>query len=201
MRCENEYKALISKINVQKSNYSVKEMFVSNEIENEIQITTEKIKIWTIRLVVASMVMLVLLGLIYDFLKIINQKWIMWIVLGTMAAIFFSLLGIETFYKIKLKKILKKKEEEDKEKDVIRRDIYSLNDKISSLVVAVIVLNEHFYELATIKDEQKRQKIWDKYTLEVIAAINNKNNYHATYTEYQDYYREYEYYKKEKESY
>lgn len=201
MRCENEYKALISKINVQKSNYSVKEMFISNEIESEIQITTEKIKIWTIRLVVASMVMLVLLGLIYDFLKIINQKWIMWIVLGTMAAIFFSLLGVETFYKIKLKKILKKKEEEDKEKDTIRRDIYSLNDKISSLVVAVIVLNEHFYELATIKDEQKRQEVWDKYTLEVIAAINNKNNYHATYTEYQDYYREYEYYKKEKESY
>lgn len=200
MRLNNEYQALISKINVKKSNYSEKEMVISNELEHDILETYEKSKKYTIWLVVASAVMVVMAGLIYDFLETINTKWIMWVIIGICLAVFLTLLGIEIFYKAKLKKLNNKKLKEDASKDDVKKDIISLNDQISILCVSVIVMNEHFYELESIKDEEQRRERWNKYIKETVGAINRKYDYHPTYSEYEEYYRNYEYFMKEKES-
>ena len=194
MRCKEEYKALLTKINVQKGNYAEKEMVVSNELEQKIQITTEKIKKWTVRIVIYVAVMMVLLGTIYDLLAYINQKWLITVVLIAMVAIFLLLTGFEIFYKIKLYKLNVQKEKEQLDKKDIRENIVSLNDQIASLVVSVITINEHFYELSTIESDDEKIKKWNEYTKEVIANIHNININHPTYTEYQDYYRDYEQY-------
>lgn len=200
MRCSNEYKALITKINNQKSNYAVKDLFVSTELEQKIQLITEKKKKWTVRLIVSTAIMLVLMGTIYDFLKIVNQKWIMTVVIVAMLVIFLVIFTFETVYKIKLTKLNKQKIKEDEEKNHVRNNIVSLNDQISSLAVSVIVLNEHFYELISIENEEVRVKKWQEYVLEVVEAINYKYSYRPTFEEYQEYYKNYEYFMKEKES-
>ena len=200
MRCSNEYKALLIKINNQKSNYAEKELFVSTDLEQKIQIYTEKKQKWTIRILVASVVMMILLGLIYNFLQIINQKWIIIVIIVAMISVFCTFLGFELFYKIKIKKLNEQKIKEDEEKNNVRQTVVSLNDQISTLIVSVIVLNEHFYELSSIENEEERIKKWQKYVLETVESINSKYFYRPTYTEYQEYYKNYEYFLKEKES-
>ena len=44
MRSSQEYKALIAKINIEKSLYAEKELLVNDELEQKIQYVTEKIK-------------------------------------------------------------------------------------------------------------------------------------------------------------
>lgn len=194
MRCKEEYKALLTKINVQKGNYAEKEMVVSNELEQKIQITTEKIKKWTVRIVIYVAIMMVLLGTIYDLLTYINQKWLITVVLIAMVVIFLLFTGFEIFYKIKLYKLNIQREKEQLDKKDIRENIVSLNDQIASLVVSVITINEHYYELSSIESSEEKIKKWNEYTKEVIANIHNININHPTYTEYQDYYRDYEQY-------
>lgn len=192
MRCNREFQALINKINAQKTNYSVKEMFIHTTIEQKLQLTHEKIKKFTTLILVSTAVMLCLLGIIFDFLKIINEKWIMTILIIVCVGIYLTLWGIEIFYKQRYKSLLNQKEQENKEKYEVMDDINSLNKKISSLVVSVITLNEHFYELSSIENEQELAKKWDLYCKDVIAAVNFKYNYHPTYEGYIDFYREYE---------
>lgn len=194
MRCKEEYRALLTKINVQKGNYAEKEMVVSNELEQKIQITTEKIKKWTVRIVIYVAIMMVLLGTIYDLLTYINQKWLITVVLIAMVVIFLLFTGFEIFYKIKLYKLNIQREKEQLDKKDIRENIVSLNDQIASLVVSVITINEHYYELSSIESSEEKIKKWNEYTKEVIANIHNININHPTYTEYQDYYRDYEQY-------
>ena len=194
MRCKEEYRALLTKINVQKGNYAEKEMVVSNELEQKIQITTEKIKKWTVRIVIYVAIMMVLLGTIYDLLTYINQKWLITVVLIAMVAIFLLFTGYEIFYKIKLYKLNIQREKEQLDKKDIRENIVSLNDQIASLVVSVITINEHYYELSSIESSEEKIKKWNEYTKEVIANIHHININHPTYTEYQDYYRDYEQY-------
>lgn len=192
MRCNREFQALMNKINAQKTNYSVKEMYIHTTIEQKLQLTHEKIKKFTTLILVSTAVMLCLLGIIFDFLKIINEKWIMTILIIVCVGIYLTLWGIEIFYKQRYKSLLKQKEQENKEKYEVMDDINSLNKKISSLVVSVITLNEHFYELSSIENEQELAKKWDLYCKDVIAAVNFKYNYHPTYEGYIDFYREYE---------
>lgn len=194
MRCYEEYRALLTKINVQKCNYAEKEMAVSNELEQKIQLTVELKKKWGIRTIIYFASMIVLIGIIYDFLTILNEKWVIGVVFAAMVVIFFVLFGFEMFYKVRLKKLNIKKEKEQSDKVEIRSNILSLNDKISSLIVSLITINEHFYELSSIENEQKLIEKWDAYTKEVICAVNKKNFGSQTYTEYQDFLREYEKY-------
>lgn len=201
MRCSNEYKALLIKINNQKANYAQKELFVSTDLEQKIQLYTEKKQKWTIRILVASVVMMVLLGMIYNLLQIINQRWLIIVIISVMILVFCTFIGFELFYKFKIKKLNTQKIKEDEEKTNVRQRVVSLNDQISTLVVSVIVLNEHFYELSSIENEEERIKKWQKYVLETVEAINSKYFYHPTYTEYQEYYKNYEYFMKEKESF
>ena len=46
MRCRDEYRALISKINIEKAKYAEEEQKVNDDLEASIQITTEKMKKW-----------------------------------------------------------------------------------------------------------------------------------------------------------
>ena len=201
MRCSNEYKALLIKINNQKANYAQKELFVSTDLEQKIQLYTEKRQKWTIRILVASVVMMILLGMIYNLLQIINQRWLIIVIISVMILVFCTFIGFELFYKFKIKKLNAQKIKEDEEKTNVRQRVVSLNDQISTLVVSIIVLNEHFYELSSIENEEERIKKWQKYVLEIVEAINSKYFYHPTYTEYQEYYKNYEYFMKEKESF
>lgn len=201
MRCSNEYKALLIKINNQKANYAQKELFVSTDLEQKIQLYTEKRQKWTIRILVASVVMMILLGMIYNLLQIINQRWLIIVIISVMILVFCAFIGFELFYKFKIKKLNAQKNKEDEEKTNVRQRVVSLNDQISTLVVSIIVLNEHFYELSSIENEEERIKKWQKYVLETVEAINSKYFYHPTYTEYQEYYKNYEYFIKEKESF
>ena len=109
MRASNEFRSLLSKINIEKENYSQRELFVSNELEQKIQVLTEKSKKNDVYIIVAISLLIVMLGYIYDFLKIVNQKWIISIVVIIMAIImgYFFIKGI--IYKVKLQKLNKEK--------------------------------------------------------------------------------------------
>ena len=192
MRGSQEYKALLAKINIEKEIYSQKDLYVNEELENKIQYCVEKIKKFNILVVVSFSLSLVLLGVIYEFFKFYNIKqYIGYVVLFMMLGL-FVLIGFEIAYRIKLKNCNKQKEEEGKEKEEIRGKIRDLNNQISSLIVSIITLNEHFYELSNIKDNNLLTEKWNKYTNEIIMAINKKYSYRVTYTEYQDYLKEYE---------
>ena len=103
-------------------------------------------------------------------------------------------IGFEITFKIKLKVLNEEKEKHKEANTDIRKKILDYNNKISSLVISVLTLNEHFNELATITNEQELYKKWEQYTKEMNMAINKKYNYHPTYSEHQEYYRDYEKY-------
>lgn len=192
MRCGNEFRSLLSKINVEKEKYSQRELFVSNELEQKIQIITEKSKKNDVYIIVALSLLIVMLGYIYDFLKIVNQKWLItiFVIIMALIMIYFFVKGI--IYKVKLKKLYKEKDKEDQEKEQIRARIKELNDEISSLVISVIVLNEHFYELSLINDKEEREKRWKELILKQNVAINKLYKYVPTTEDYLNYYKEYE---------
>lgn len=192
MRASNEFRSLLSKINIEKENYSQRELFVSNELEQKIQVLTEKSKKNDVYIIVAISLLIVMLGYIYDFLKIVNQKWIISIVVIIMAIImgYFFIKGI--IYKVKLQKLNKEKNKEDQEKEEIRKRIKALNDEISALVLSVIVLNEHFYELSMIDDKEMKEKRWNELILQQNIAINKMYNYVPTTEDFLNYYKEYE---------
>ena len=77
-------------------------------------------------------------------------------------------------------------------KEKVREKIRDLNNLISSLTVSIITLNEHFYELSNITDDNLLKEKWHKYSNEIIMAINKKYSFNVTYTEYQEYLKEYE---------
>ena len=74
MRFNEEYKALLTKINVQKCHYAEREMAYSNELEQSIQLNVEKKNKWTARIMIYVVAAFIFLGLIADLLIIINQK-------------------------------------------------------------------------------------------------------------------------------
>lgn len=199
MRFNDEYKALLTKINVQKCHYAEREMAYSNELEQSIQLAVEKKQKWTARIMIYTVAMLIILGMSADLLVIINQKWLIWLLILAAIVGFLIFTGFEIYYIRKIKKFNEQKNKEQEDKKDIRAIINDLNHQISTLVVATITLNEHFNELSTLKtDEEKLQK-WNIYTKQVIAAINKKYNYTPTYNEYQEYYRDYEAYQEQLE--
>ena len=137
MRYNDEYKALLTKINVQKCHYAEREMAYSNELEQSIQLTVEKKQKWTARIMLYTILSFIFIGLIGDFLVIINQKWLIWFVIALLVIIFCVLTGFEIYYIRKLKKLNIQKEKEQEDKKDIRAIILDLNNQISSLVVAV----------------------------------------------------------------
>lgn len=192
MRSSQEYKALLAKINIEKSIYAEKELMVDDELEQKIQLITEKIKKINSIIVICFLSFLVLTGLIYEFFKYYNiKKYIIYVVLF-LISILVVLFIFEIIYKKKLKKCNNQKEKNDEEKQILRNKIRELNSQISSLVVSIITLNEHYYELSNIKDNSILEQKWDIYTNEIIMAINKKYGYKATYTEYEEYLKEYE---------
>ena len=192
MRFNEEYKALLTKINVQKCHYAEREMAYSNELEQSIQLTVEKKQKWTARIMLYTILSFIFIGLIGDFLVIINQKWLIWFVIALLVIIFCVLTGFEIYYIRKLKKLNIQKEKEQEDKKDIRAIILDLNNQISSLVVAVITMNEHYFELVNLKSDEEKKEKWQLYTKEVIEAINKRYHYNPTYTDYQEFYRDYE---------
>ena len=192
MRYNDEYKALLTKINVQKCHYAEREMAYSNELEQSIQLTVEKKQKWTARIMLYTILSFIFIGLIGDFLVIINQKWLIWFVIALLVIIFCVLTGFEIYYIRKLKKLNIQKEKEQEDKKDIRAIILDLNNQISSLVVAVITMNEHYYELVNLKSDEEKKEKWQLYTKEIIEAINKRYHYNPTYTDYQEFYRDYE---------
>ena len=83
------------------------------------------------------------------------------------------ILGLGIYHQKVLEKLTRLKEE-DAEKKKIRDQIRELNNEISSLVVSVVVLNEHFEELSNIKDQTILEEKWKLYSNQVIMAINKK---------------------------
>lgn len=192
MRSSQEYKALLAKINIEKSIYAEKELMVDDELEQKIQLITEKIKKINSIIVICFLSFLVLTGLIYEFFKYYNiKKYIIYVVLF-LISILVVLFIFEIIYKKKLKKCNDQKEKNDEEKQILRNKIRELNSQISSLVVSIITLNEHYYELSNIKENSILEQKWDIYTNEIVMAINKKYGYKATYTEYEEYLKEYE---------
>ena len=192
MRGSQEYKALLAKINIQKEIYSQKDLYVNEELENKIQYYVEKIKKFNILVVISFSLSLVLLGIIYEFFKYYNIKQYIGYVVLIMITGLFVLIGFEIAYRKKLKNCNIKKDEEDNDKEKVREKIRDLNNLISSLTVSIITLNEHFYELSNITDDNLLKEKWHKYSNEIIMAINKKYSYRVTYTEYQEYLKEYE---------
>lgn len=192
MRSSQEYKALLAQINIKKTLYAEKEALVDDELEQKIQYYVEKVKKWDVILVICFTSFLVLTGVIYEFFKYYNIKEYIIYVILFLVSIIVMIFVLSIVFKTKLKKQNNLKEKNDSEKEIIRENIKKLNEEISSLVVSIITLNEHFYELSNIQDEQLLQEKWKKYTTEIIMAINKKYNYRATYTEYQEYLQEYE---------
>ena len=117
----------------------------------------------------------------------------------TSDACLIVILSFEITYKVKLKKCNEKKDEEFKGKIEVRDKIRELNNQISSLVVSIITINEHFYELSNITDDNILNEKWKLYSNQIIMAINKKYNYKATYSEYEEYLKDYEEQLKEKE--
>ncbi len=191
MRSDNEFRSLLAKINVQKEQYAQRELFVSNELEHKIQINTEKKKKNDVYSIVALAVLIVILGYIYDLLTIINEKWIITIVVIVMAIIMLFFLVKAIIYKCILSRLNKEKNKEDITKEEIRARIKALNDEISTLVLSVIVLNEHFYELSEIKDPIQKEKKWKEYVFYKNVAINKQYQYFPTTEDYLNYYKEY----------
>lgn len=192
MRFNEEYKALLTKINVQKCHYAEREMAYSNELEQSIQLNVEKKNKWTARIMIYVVAAFIFLGLIADLLIIINQKWLIWVMIGVFVIVFLVLTSFEIYYINKIKKLNLQKEKEQEDKKDIRSIILDLNNQISTLVVSVITMNEHYNELSNLKTEEEKLEKWNIYTNEVIAAINKKYNCTPTYSEYQEYYRDYE---------
>ena len=192
MRCNNEFKSLLAKINVEKENYSKRELLLSEELEQKIQIQSEKLKKNNVYIIIAFSILIVMLGYVYDFLKIVNQKWLISIFVIVMILIMTIFIAISIIYKAKLKHLYKAKDKEDSEKEEIRQRIKSLNDEISKLVLSVIVLNEHFYELSMIKDKKQREIRWCELIKSQNVAINKLYNYVVTIEDYLNYYKEYE---------
>ena len=192
MRGSQEYKALLAKINIQKEIYSQKDLYVNEELENKIQYYVEKIKKFNILVVISFSLSLVLLGIIYEFFKYYNIKQYIGYVVLIMITGLFVLIGFEIAYRKKLKNCNIKKDEEDKDKEKVREKIRDLNNLISSLTVSIITLNEHFYELSNITDDNLLKEKWHKYNNEIIMSIKKKYSYIVTYTEYQEYLKEYE---------
>ena len=192
MRSSQEYKALIAKINIEKSLYAEKELLVNDELEQKIQYVTEKIKKFNSIFVICFLSFLVLVGIVYEFFKYYNIKEYIIYVILFLISILIMIFVFETVYKTKLKNLNKQKEKDDEEKQIIRNKIRELNSQISSLVVSIITLNEHYYELTNIKDTNVLEEKWELYTNQIIMAINKKYGYKATYTEYEEYLKEYE---------
>lgn len=191
MRSNEEYKALLAKINVQKGIYAEKEATVNEELEQKIQLAFEKKKKMNNLFVIVSLGMMVLLGIIYEFLKFFNEKEsIIFFIIG-MVLVVLIILGLGIYHQKVLEKLTRLKEE-DVEKKKIRDQIRELNNEISSLVVSVVVLNEHFEELSNIKDQTILEEKWKLYSNQVIMAINKKYNYQANYNDYQEFLRNYE---------
>lgn len=191
MRSSEEYKALLAKINVQKGIYAEKEATVNEELEQKIQLAFEKKKKMNNLFVIVSLGMMVLLGIIYEFLKFFNEKEsIIFFIIG-MVLVVLIILGLGIYHQKVLEKLTRLKEE-DAEKKKIRDQIRELNNEISSLVVSVVVLNEHFEELSNIKDQTILEEKWKLYSNQVIMAINKKYNYQANYNDYQEFLRNYE---------
>lgn len=191
MRSDNEFRSLLAKINVQKEQYAQRELFVSNELEHKIQINTEKKKKNDVYSIVTLAVLIVILGYIYDLLTIINEKWIISIAVIVMAIIMLFFLVKAIIYKCILSRLNKEKSKEDITKEEIRTKIKALNDEISTLVLSVIVLNEHFYELSEINDPNEREKKWKEYIFYKNVAINKQYQYFPTTEDYLNYYKEY----------
>lgn len=192
MRSSQEYRALIAKINIEKSIYAEKELIVNEELEQKIQYITEKIKKFNAIFVICFMGFLVLLGLVYEFFKYYNIKQYIGYVAILLISILIMILVFEIVYKTKLKNLNKQKDKDDEEKQVLRKKIRDLNSQIASLVVSIITLNEHYYELSNITNKDLLNEKWDIYTNQTIMAINKKYGYKATYTEYEEYLKEYE---------
>jgi len=192
MRSSQEYKALLAKINVQKGIYAQQELQVNEELEQKIQYTAEKIKKFNILFVICFALMLVLLGGIYEIFKYYNiKKYIIYVIIEMVRGL-IVILSFEIVYRAKLKKYNNQKEAEFKGKITVRDKIRELNNKISSLVVSIITLNEHFYELSSITSEELLYQKWVEYANQIIMAINKKYNFKATYTEYEEFLKEYE---------
>lgn len=191
MRFSEDYNALLDKINVQKKKYAEKEMAYSNEIDYLIIHHTEKKQKYSQRMIVYIVIALLFIGFVYDIALYINEKWLIWLYIGLILAIFIAMTTLEIIQIFKIKKLKGQKTTEEQEKNTIREHIIALNNQISSLVVSTITINEHYYELSSIENEEELIQKWNIYTYEVIEAINKKYDYHATYTEYQEFYREY----------
>ena len=192
MRSSEEYKALLAKINIKKTIYAEKELEVDDELEQKIQYYVEKVKKMDVIFVICFMSFMVLVGVVYEFFKYYNIKQYIGYVILFLISILVMIFVFSLVFKKKLKKLNKVKDKNNNEKAEIRETIKSLNNEIASLVVSIITLNEHYYELSNIDNEQLLVQKWEQYTNEIIMAINKKYNYRATYTEYQEYLQEYE---------
>ena len=110
-----------------------------------------------------------------------KPSWVVYVIYAFVIGV-FVFIGFEITFKIKLKILNEAKEKHKEENTDIRQKIIAYNNKISSLVISVLTLNEHFNELANLKTDEER------------IAINKQYNYHPTYSEHQEYYRDYENY-------
>jgi len=195
IRLTDEYKELLGRINISKSEYSQEHDKVDIELEKDIQYYKEQRKIWDKRLFKYNIAVLIMWGLSFFVMKsFYAQKELltaMLIELGIFSIITVILIVKKESYTILLSKTNKIKNKKHKKENNLIGDFVSLNKDIDKAIISIITINEHYYELSSLKDNKELLKKWDKYTKEIIGVVNLKNNFSSTYSDYQDLYNEY----------
>ncbi len=187
-----EYKALLANINIQKEEYSKKELAGYNLIDNDLRIIEMRIKKLKLFFVIASAFLIVFLGTLDTFLTVINQKWVIYIYISIIMLIFLAFIILLLINKRCYNQKKKEINFEQTEKMNILDNVVALNKQISLLTMSIICLNEHFYELSLIEDENELKKRWQNLINEHLMAINMKYSSLLTTESFQNYYKEWE---------
>ena len=160
------------------------------ENEKEIRLLEEEKQRLNVRFVIYCGAFFVLFGAFYQLLGYFDVQKYAWIgfVVGVCGALYFIIkLILDTK---KIKKLEESDQNQLQAEDNIRQEIQKLNVEKMKLILFIICLNEHFYELSSIQDTEERKACWLKKNYLWIEAIQRKYGYHATIEEYEEYFEE-----------
>ncbi len=185
-----QYKQLRAKINVLQEKYQSDTNALFTDEDNKILEIDQKLNRFKYLFLIVLTVSVVVICIIYTILYSLSMAKYTWI-----AVIIGILMYIAScIYRIILirhrKTLLIQKKPFDDEINSIRNSLVTEMNKTSNLILFIICANEHFYELISLKDLEKRKIRWyELYNLH-LEAIQKKYHNHATRQEFIEYYEE-----------
>lgn len=183
-----EIRLLEAYLNIEKENYSKNESETNDKYERIYQVMNERERKFKLLFTGLFFFFLTLSGVIYAILNNYNKKKYIVYFIILFFVILLALKVCERVYRYKKNNALKIIEENDKEKKEIRERIKEISESIENLIIAHIVVRHNIFELALIKDPEKKKKRYRELVLMEIASINSKYNYAPTIEEYKEYY-------------